>query len=566
MGDSLRIVPVSFSLRMCVCSWLLLLTFQAQVDEHLHQLHDQMKNMPCTCARSHTLPSPKWFEEADEFEDVAPKKIEALEKLILQQKAYVESLEGKLERLDAEYKKQSSSRAQQRLAGLEKATASIILNNFPLTVEENTLDFTSHPQITDADVTGVLHALSILRPTTLLATTRLIFGKDDASAACQFVTGSMFQPTDGFQPEKILPNVQEIHMPSCTGLLDESISNLAAFPALLRLNLVLCMGLTGTGLVNMAQLSSLKSLYISHTGIHEDYIQFLSAMPSLQELWVHGCAIGNTGLQHVGRIASLETLSIGGCVGCTVSHNISAHLHHLTRLSNLKDLWLWGCDKITAAVAAGKIPEAAGPNALSIVPARAVLKAGCFKVTDAGLAHVGQISSLKRLHIKGCHALTDDGLAFLARLRLVLLESDACFAVTDKGLEKLSRYKPPGNGHFYSDEFLPRSLQELHLRGCHRLTDYALEYAVRFTALQRLTLDDCPGFTPHGIAGLKKLRQLSALCVRTSSRITPEVLSQCLNSLVGVGGAAAGGAAAGASQPPGAAASAAAAAPAQPTV
>eukprot|EP00475_Leptophrys_vorax_P043443 TRINITY_DN8370_c0_g1_i6.p1 TRINITY_DN8370_c0_g1~~TRINITY_DN8370_c0_g1_i6.p1 ORF type:complete len:189 (-),score=18.40 TRINITY_DN8370_c0_g1_i6:652-1218(-) len=126
----------------------------AQVDEHLHQLHDQMKNIPCTCAASQSKSAAKWFDEDFQSETLDSKKpsetLESkrfadLEQLISQQKACVERLEGRFEELESHVRQQSSiwsekiqqhtSKAQevhltdsridqqrQRLAGLEKVS------------------------------------------------------------------------------------------------------------------------------------------------------------------------------------------------------------------------------------------------------------------------------------------------------------------------------------------------------------------------------------------------------------------------------------------------------------
>ncbi|GJP53771.1 hypothetical protein CLOM_g12913 [Closterium sp. NIES-68] len=507
--------------------------------------------------------------------------------------------------LEAELNKQRI-----RMDENEKATAHIMLLSFPLALQNECLDFTPYPTISDRDISLVIRALSILHPSLLPSIAKLVFGRDGATSACKAITGSFLLPGAGvLQFDSLTENPKELHLASCTGITDDSLCHVSSFHSLQRLNLILCTGLSGTVLAHLSKCPSLKVLYISHTRIREEGLSHLSTVTTLQELQLQGCSISSIGLHHLGRIKSLEILSLGGCVGCMVCHDISASLLHLTHLRSLKELWLWGCDTVTSAAAtstaatsaavtlaaakgssskpritgssrvshvngpptpspalspsvaaaspvAATAPAASATAGLSVSlsprashkatspnqPAAAPsspsasslpsVKPACVKLTNKGLSLLSYITTLRRLHLKGCPAVTDDGFAVIAGLRLVLLEADACHAISDKGIEKLSRYKPPGQGYYYSDQYLARSLQELHLRGCFRLTDYALGYVVRFTALQKLTLDDCQGFTTHGISGLKNLKNLSFLCLRTSPRVSGEQLRQCLNSSV----------------------------------
>ncbi|MCS7272507.1 MAG: hypothetical protein NZ703_15595, partial [Gemmataceae bacterium] len=76
----------------------------------------------------------------------------------------------------------------------------------------------------------------------------------------------------------------------------------------------------------------------------------------------------------------------------------------------------------------------------------------CSKITDAGLAHLAQLTQLQQLDLESCSKITDAGLAHLAPLT---------------------------------------QLQHLNLRGCDNITDAGLAHLAKLTQLQQLNLTGC---------------------------------------------------------------------------
>jgi F-box and leucine-rich repeat protein 14 len=85
----------------------------------------------------------------------------------------------------------------------------------------------------------------------------------------------------------------------------------------------------------------------------------------------------------------------------------------------------------------------------------------CDNITDKGLEHLANLTSLERLNLWGCYNITDKDLEHLTNLtsleRINLL---CCYNITDKGIEHLANLT---------------SLKELDLAGCENITDKGLE-------------------------------------------------------------------------------------------
>ena len=63
----------------------------------------------------------------------------------------------------------------------------------------------------------------------------------------------------------------------------------------------------------------------------------------------------------------------------------------------------------------------------------------CSNITDAGLAHLTKMDSVRWLSLMVCPGITDDGLTILLSMtNLTGLDLRACPAITDKGLEHLA--------------------------------------------------------------------------------------------------------------------------------
>jgi hypothetical protein len=63
----------------------------------------------------------------------------------------------------------------------------------------------------------------------------------------------------------------------------------------------------------------------------------------------------------------------------------------------------------------------------------------CANITDAGLAHVGQMHTVSWLSLMGCPQITDAGLSHLLTMKsLTALDLRGCLGITDSGLQHLA--------------------------------------------------------------------------------------------------------------------------------
>ena len=80
----------------------------------------------------------------------------------------------------------------------------------------------------------------------------------------------------------------------------------------------------------------------------------------------------------------------------------------------------------------------------------------CDKITDAGLAQVGQMQTLTWLGLPACPQITDAGLAKLATARdLTGLDLRGCPCITDDGIQQLA---------------VKANWKDIHLGGCPKVT------------------------------------------------------------------------------------------------
>jgi hypothetical protein len=136
----------------------------------------------------------------------------------------------------------------------------------------------------------------------------------------------------------------------------------------------------------------------------------------------------------------------------------------------------------------------------------AVNFAWCEHLTDAGLAHVRELTSLRNLDLMGCKRVTFAGMVHLAKMsELTHLSLRWCALVTDVGLQVMRR--------------LP-ALQALDLMGCSRITDAGLLQLKVLSQLRHLNLRWCELITDAGLAHLKGLTQLRYLNLWNCTAVT----------------------------------------------
>jgi len=111
----------------------------------------------------------------------------------------------------------------------------------------------------------------------------------------------------------------------------------------------------------------------------------------------------------------------------------------------------------------------------------------CEGVTDAGLAHLAELTNLTRLALAGT-GVTDAGLAHLAGLTNLTMLTLAATSVTDAGLAHLAGLT---------------NLTILNLRSTG-VTDAGLAHLTGLTNLKTLDLTACDGVTDAGVAVVKE--------------------------------------------------------------
>lgn len=205
-------------------------------------------------------------------------------------------------------------------------------------------------------------------------------------------------------------------------------------PAMVSLNLATCHALTDKGVADLAAgLSALTHLDLtSCEQLTDKACSSLAGVDTLTSLSVAWCGIGDAGCEKLATLSLLESLDLSGCESIS-----DEGLKHISRLGGLTTLRLDDSN----------------------------FSGG--KVTDAGLKHVGQLKKLRFLSLNRRKALTDAGVAEIARLPLSALE----------------------------------------IRFCDKLTDRTLRSLVNCESLEMLNLGGCKGMTGAGIAEFQKSRK-----------------------------------------------------------
>lgn len=243
------------------------------------------------------------------------------------------------------------------------------------------------------------------------------------------------------------------------------------------------------------------------------------------------------------RAALLEELRELGAYESTYGRAAGAPLHVMFRDGKLTDADL---EKVRAALVKSPVVVSIGLN-------------NCRQITDAGLAHLKDVATIRELVIENrSKKITDDGLKVLATLPQ--LEELSIFgdAVTDASLESIGKltklrklqifskgttkagYKHLAGlvnleeiyvgdiGSEIDDECLQHmkamtKLKKLDIRG-DKLTDTGMDHVKNLTGLQELRIDS-RNVKAAGVANLAPLVKLQKLTVMSSPGFTGEALA-----------------------------------------
>jgi len=223
-----------------------------------------------------------------------------------------------------------------------------------------------------------------------------------------------------------------------------------------------------------------------------DLVSF-SELTALKKLYLPP-GVGDEGVQYLQGLTQLEVLHFSD------ANITAAGMAHLKRLTNLADLGLWRCTKIT----------------------------------DDGFEHLRGMTRLKRLDLRRCKLLTDRCLTQVKHLAsLESLDFSVIPGITNEGLRQiagLSKLKTLGTTRTAITDLSPlRNLTELEsLNVPATIGDHQLRHLESLTKLRRLSLETTQ-ITDDGVAHLRNLKQLVWLDIHKTN-----ITDSCLHHLMGL--------------------------------
>jgi Leucine-rich repeat (LRR) protein len=289
--------------------------------------------------------------------------------------------------------------------------------------------------------------------------------------------------------------------------------------------------LTDEGLAEVAQLKSLKGLYIGESRLTDAGLAHLANLTSLEELALGEGRMTNAGLAHLARLPSLRYLMLSG------KNFTDAGMIHLKNIPSLRILHAGHLPHLTdaALVHLADIPNLEGLS-LHWVDA----------ITDDGVAHLTKLPSLKKLDIR-FSKVTDKGVAQLSQVKTLEYLVLPSKGPSDAGLSclgelRMLKHLDIARGHYvdpnmdkgyYTDKGVAelakcKLLEELTI-GSIGITDAGLDHIAKLTNLKKLSLFGCSNVTNKGLAKLTTLKSLQNLSVYEAN-LTIGGLS-CLNQL-----------------------------------
>ncbi|MFC1739414.1 leucine-rich repeat domain-containing protein, partial [Planctomycetota bacterium] len=270
--------------------------------------------------------------------------------------------------------------------------------------------------------------------------------------------------------------------------------------------------ITDAGLADVAELQSLKGLYLKRNQATNTGLAHLAKLSSLEELELGGEHISDAGLVHLAKLPKLRYLLLWG-------NNFSdAGLVHLKNIPSLKILHIGRMLQITDTGMA-HLSDCAGLENLNLQ--------GNNNISDEGIVHLKKMQALKKLNLRGTK-ITDKALAHLAEIKSLEYIDLPSESVTDRGLVYLGQLTnlkhlrmpnphyvdPKKDKRMYTDKGLKelaklQSLEELMLGGLG-VTDEGMSQIAKLKNLKDLNLFGCP-ITNEGLAKLTALKSLKHL-------------------------------------------------------
>ncbi|KAM4734836.1 F-box and leucine-rich repeat protein 13 isoform 4-T4 [Anableps anableps] len=320
-------------------------------------------------------------------------------------------------------------------------------------------------------------------------------------------------------------NLQELNMSECLTVSDMMIQKITeGCPCLLYLNLSFTLITNHTLKSIFRNCFSLQYLSLAHCRKFTDegflYLTTEKGGRNLIHLDLSGCTqMTVNGFRYISAgCPSLSQLVINDMP--TLSD--SCVLSLVTRCHSLSSISLLGCSQLSD-VALKAIAETANLKTFRIE--------GNNQITDVSWeALCSSCQNLCRLHIPDCLGMTDDSLSYVAILRnLQYLDISLCIRVTDAGIKHLTDGSSVHTLHDLSiskcclitDISVKRIARRLHklyhlnLSYCESLTDLAMEW-LSGTSIRSLDISGC-NIQDQGLAALQK------------TQLKKIVLAECVN-------------------------------------
>ncbi|MBL7152542.1 MAG: hypothetical protein ISS79_02405 [Phycisphaerae bacterium] len=298
---------------------------------------------------------------------------------------------------------------------------------------------------------------------------------------------------------KALRSLEYFHAPE--SLTDSGLAQVAELGSLKGLYIVRKSSrVTDAGLKHIGKIKSLEELYLKGERMGDFGLPFLRNLPRLNYLCLYGTNFTDKGMVHVKEMASLRILSFHEDL-CRIT---DAGLVHVSQMPELEILCLHGMRNITDA----------GMAHLANMRSLRKLNIASSQITDRGLAHLKQIKTLERLELpQDQKGITDAGLAHIAELPNLRSLQISRIHFNDSKMNK----------EYYTDAGLAelatcRRLEDLSL-GSIGITDAGVEHVAKLTNLKSLNLFGCDNITDAGLANLRGLKSLKSLSV-TGGEIT----------------------------------------------
>ncbi len=322
---------------------------------------------------------------------------------------------------------------------------------------------------------------------------------------------------------KNLRSLRDLDLQS-TNITDAGLKHLGTLSSFRKVNLRRTK-ITDSGLAHLANSRGLEELRVNSTRITDSGLAHLRSMDSLKYLDIGWTRVTEEGLQHLSELTSLETLVLPRDNGITeegLAHLAGLRqLKHLTgipgdlsdrglrclskmqlesldlrgaeitdetmpyvaQLTNLRELELQKCSTTNAGLA----------ELTKLKSLRSIHLTNNPQITGAGLVHIGKLSWLESVYLREIYEVGDDDIAHLANLTGLTQFVTDSDRITDAGVAHLS------NMH---------SLEGLALENAS-LTDKALSHVANAKKLEHVRLGG--NFTDAGLRHLEGLSLLKSL-------------------------------------------------------